>query len=286
MTSQTAIESQPLTEQIRKAVQRGRVTIPPLPELVTQLRQLLRDEARASSTRVAKLVRNDPALAASLLRMANSAAFGGLQKITDLSLAVARLGFRQVTSVVTAMAHSGHFESNDPARRELLRSLWGHAVATALAAKQIARLTSGDREESFVAGLLHDAGKLVVLKAVDHLEKSQKIVSLTPAVVDELMEVLHTELGHQILVSWHLPDPVCEAALHHHDHDLDSADTLVMRVQAADAIARKMGEHPKPDPQLNLLELASIEHLNLSDIELASLMVDLEDQIAEIRKLL
>jgi HD-like signal output (HDOD) protein len=284
MSPNSAATTQPLTDSVRRIVDGGKIALPPLPNLVNRLMELLKDQDRASSRKVANLVGTDPAVAATLLRWANSAAFGGLNPVSDLSLAIARIGFRQVTSAVTALAHSGHFRSDDPVKSRLLESLWGHAVTTAMASKHIAGLTGGEPEQSFVAGLLHDTGKLLVLRAVDHLE-TRDGVDITPPVLDELMDVLHTELGHRTLASWRVPEPICHAALHHHDEEVDPDHPLAVRVQAADAVACKMGFHLKPDPEMDLVSLPAIEYLNLSDIEMASMMVDLEDQIAEVRNL-
>jgi HD-like signal output (HDOD) protein len=277
---------EPLTDRIRKAVNNGTISIPPLPQLVTRLKGLLADGSQASTKEVAGLIRNDPAVAASILRMANSAAFGGLLRISDLSQAIARLGFRQVSSVVTALAHGAHFSSKDPAKQAMLEVLWGHAVATALAARSVAQMMAADPEESFIAGLLHDTGKLLVLRGVDYLQTSKDHPDVTPTVLNELMQVLHTELGHQTLVSWHLPDVISEVALRHHDADPDFSETLLIRVQAADIVSRKIGEHTEPDPDINLLDQRPVELLNLSDLEVASLIVDLEDQLAEVKQLL
>ena len=284
MSQTSAATTQPLTDSIRRVVDAGKIALPPLPNLVNRLMELLRDQDRASSRKVAELGGTDPAVAATLLRWANSAAFGGLNPISDLSLAIARLGFRQVTSAVTALAHSGNFRSDDPVKSGLLESLWGHAVTTAMASKYLAGLTGGEPEQSFVAGLLHDTGKLLVLRAVDYLETRDSL-DITPSVLDELMNVLHTELGHRTLASWSVPEPICHAALHHHDQEVDPDHLLSVRVQAADAVACKMGFHLKPDSELDLISLPTIDYLNLSDIEMASMMVDLEDQVAEVRKL-
>lgn len=276
--------TQPLTDGIRKAVDKGKITLPPLPNLVNRLMEILEDEESASSGKVAELVGTDPAVAATLLRWANSAAFGGLHPVSDLSLAIARLGFRQVTSAVTTLAHSGHFRSDDPVKSRFLDCLWEHSVTTAMASKHIAVLVGGEPEQSFVAGLLHDTGKLLVLRAVDYLERRDNI-AITPPVMDELMTVLHTELGHKTLASWGLPDPISHAALHHHDREVDPDHPIATRVQAADAVACKMGLHLKPDTDLDLMNIPAVDYLNLRDIELASMMVDLEDEIAEVKRL-
>ena len=281
----TTSAAQPLTDSISRLVASGKVVLPPLPDLVNRLMELLKDRERTSSKEVANLVGTDPAIAATLLRWANSAAFGGLVPVSDLSLAIARLGFRQVTSAVTTVAHSANFRSDDPVKAEILRALWVHAVATAAASKHIANLRGHGPEEAFVAGLLHDTGKLLVLKAVDQLEATNK-AEITPVVLDELMDVLHTRLGYDSLIAWRVPKPICEAVLHHHDEEPDPGRPLATLVQAADAVACKTGFHLRPEPDMDLMSLPSVESMNLSDIELASTMVDVEDQVAEIKSLL
>ncbi len=284
MNKTTALTTQSIADSIRAVVDAGTIALPPLPNLVNRLMELLRDQGSTSSKRIAALVGTDPAIAATLLRWANSAAFGGLNPVSDLSLAIARLGFRQVTSAVTALAHSGHFQSDDPEKSRLLETLWSHAVTTAMASKHVAGLTGLEPEEAFVAGLLHDTGKLLVLRAVDYVEGHDG-AEITPVVLDELMAVLHTELGHRTLTTWSVPEPICYAALHHHDEEIDPDQPLTMQIQAADAISCKMGFHLRPDTEMDLLSQRSIEYLNLSDIEIAGLMVDLEDEVAEVKKL-
>jgi putative nucleotidyltransferase with HDIG domain len=277
---------QSLTVKIKRTIESKRISLPPLPEIITRLQDVLSDEDNASSKKVAYLVRTEPAVVATLLKLANSAAFGGLHRISDLSQAIARLGFRQVTSVVTTLIHRGYFQTRDPLKASMLQTLWGHALATALASKHLAELTGAETEESYVAGLLHDTGKLLVLRGLDHLEKAGKAPQITRAVLDELMDVLHTELGQQTLRSWNLPEPICNVALRHHDERLKLSESLILRVQAADAISKKIGEHLNPMPDLDLLELHAIEQMNLTDVELAGLIVDIEDRLAEIRRLL
>jgi putative nucleotidyltransferase with HDIG domain len=278
--------AEPLIKRIKKAVDSGSVSLPPLPDIVLRLVELLKDRDTASSKRIAALVRNEPAVTATLLRWANSAAFGGLHRISDLTQAIARLGTAQVSSAVTTVAHSGHFRSEDPEKMELLGALWGHAVATAIASRKLAAQVGSELEEAYIAGLLHDAGKLLILKAIDYLDRKANPLGITTPVLDEIMDVLHAKLGHKMLASWRLPDPVCEAALRHHDEEVDLETPVVLCVQVADAVARKMGEHPRPEPDLNLLELKSVDQLNLTDLEVASLIVDVEDEIAEVRTLL
>lgn len=275
-----------LADELRAAVHRGDVGLPPLPDLVAKLQELLRRDDGADPAFVAKLVRNEPAIAASVLRMANSAAFGGLREIYELDRAIMRLGLRQVTSIVTTVVQRGYFHTHDENRIGLLRALWDHSVATAIASQRLTLAAGEDAEEAYLAGLLHDTGKLLVLRGVDHVERYGDAGAVTPAVVEELMEVLHPELGFEVLTSWRIPERICRVAgLHHHD-DVPAEESLVLRVQAANAIAKKTGFHPKPQLDLALLDVSAIARLDLSDLEVAALMVDLEDAVQEIRSLL
>jgi HD-like signal output (HDOD) protein len=278
-------EAPPVAEQIRALVAKGSLSLPPLPELATRLLQLLRDEDRADLNTAGELIENEPVMAASVLRMANSASFGGLRRLDDLSEAIARLGLRQVGSLVTAVSHRGHFESHDPERKRILRALWDHAVATALVSKSLAARQDGDLAESFLAGLLHDTGKLLVLKGADHLEAHAGAPPLSANAVDELMDLLHCELGHRTLAHWRIPEAICAVARDHHDPAAAAGNPLVARVQVGDAVARKLGAHLHPAPELNLLELPAVEQTQLSDLELAALMVDVEEEYSHVRQL-
>jgi len=275
----------PLTEQIRTAALNGEVSLPPLPRVSRRVLAVLEDRDRADARLIADLVRTDSAIAASLLRMANSAFFGGLDRITDLSQAISRLGLTRVGSLVTAMAHKGQFRTDDPARREFVERLWDHAVATALAARRLAMLSGADGEQSYLAGLLHDIGKLLALKAMEHVVDKVSDFEITPEIVDEVLEAVHSELGYSVLSEWRLPDPICQAVLHHHDDSAGMKDGLALRVQASDAISRKLGAHPCPDPGLVLEEVPAVERLSLTEVELAALMVDLEDELHDVMNL-
>lgn len=282
MTDSTTAPCGSLIDRIRQGVEGGEIMLAPLPELAQRLRDAVADE-RTDAKVIAHLVETDQALAASLLRIANSAMYGGLQTVSNLGQAVSRIGMRQVSSVATALLHKGHFATHDPARAELLRKLWEHAVATALAARCLATMVRSDREEAFLGGLLHDLGKLVALKGLDQLEASREVEVQTPEVVRGLMDSLHCELGHRVLRSWKVSDAICKVALHHHDADPPAGDTLVPRIQAANALAAKLGASLTPQPDLDLREVPAIERLNLKEIEMASLLVNLEDDLAEVR---
>ena len=284
MTAPNTVAGGNSIAELTRTIVESKLELPPLPELALRVRTMLSDE-NVDTKQVALLIGTDPAITSTLLRRANSVTFGGLSEITQITHAVARLGLKQVESLVTTMALKKTFEVADPDKQECLRALWDHSLIVGIGAKLIAHRGGRDPESIFLAGLLHDIGRLVVLKGIDDLQKSRKI-EVTHVVLEELMEVMHCELGHQALVAWNLPEELSRVAMHHEDTPEDADDFPLLAVQAADSISCKLGFHPTPDPDLVLLEEPAIELLNLGDIELAMLMVDLEDEFDSLRALL
>ena len=277
----TTLASVSLVDRVHELIKSGDFQLPPLPDLAVRLQTALKDDT-VDAQRVAALIRAEPAMSASLLRAANSAAFGGLKSITDLSQAIARLGLRQVETLATALLMRGQFEANRESNEKMLEVLWTHAIASATVARKLAQREGYPSEDAFMAGLLHGIGHLIVLRALDHLTQRDAELSPTQAAVDELVETLQYELGYSTLRSWNLSEDICEAA-RAMDPDTESSSTIVRIVQASDAVAQKLGMHPTPDTEMNLLDHDAIELMELSEIELAAMMVDLEDEVDELR---
>lgn len=268
--------------RICERVAEGTLSLPPLPDVALQLLELLRDEDAVDSARVAELIRSDTAVAASVLRVANSAAFGGLRAVGDVQVAIARLGLKQVSAIVTTLATRAHYRTEHPAREGLLMDLWDTALTSAIAARQIALVKGGDRIESYVAGLLHDVGALLVIRAAEEFERTSPGTEVSDAVLVELMELLHTDIGYCVLKNWHIPDPICEAAHRHHEALPEPCDPLLLRIQAADAIADRVCG--RGDPR-TLAEVAAVDRLQFTELDLASLVVDIEDEFARVKSL-
>jgi HD-like signal output (HDOD) protein len=189
---------------------------------------------------------------------------------------------RQVGSLATTVATRGAFESKNPERQARLATLWNLAITAAVTTRKLC-FGQTDPEEAYLAGLLHDIGKPLILKLLDQAEK-KLLEPLTPAVLDELLETLHTELGHKLLQSWRIPEPVCETALRHHETKIGSAAILLSRVQAGDAIAEYLSLSPEERTKQPVAEHPAIERLNLTEMELVDLIVEIEDQLALLRQ--
>ncbi len=206
-----------------------------------------------------------------------------MKSITDLGQAISRLGLAKVQTMVTALLVQGQFEGNHESNSRMLATLWNHAIASASVASNLASREDYSRDDAFLAGLLHGIGRLLVLRGLDRLSQIDPDVALAPEAVEELVEGLQFDLGYATLRSWNLSDDICDSALAM-DPEMSQPDRPIIRiVQAADVIAQKLGMHPHPNPDLNLMDQDAIESLEIGDVELGALIVDLEDEIDEVR---
>ena len=232
-----------------------------------------------SALRLVELISGEPAVAATLLRTANCAALGFLAT-SDLSQAITRLGLKQVQAIVTAVLVPGQFEANHGSNRKTLTTLWNHAIASATVAKNLAKRESYSPDDAF---LLHGIGRLLVLRALDRLAQVDKEGAPTPAAVGELVETLQYELGYSTLWSWNFTEDICEAARALRPEADAPTGTIARIVRAVDLITQKLGMHPLPDPDLNLLDHDVIGSFEISEDELPELLVEMEREIDDVK---
>ena len=124
---------------------------------------------------LAGLIRKDPTLTGEILRIANSPFYKGLGEVETLKDALTRLGQTEMGNLIMTVIHQKNFRSANPTIRDLQGRLWRHSLACAAASLWTARHLSLKKEipKAFIAGLLHDIGKLHILSAMEKIiEKS------------------------------------------------------------------------------------------------------------------
>jgi HD-like signal output (HDOD) protein/CheY-like chemotaxis protein len=220
----------------------------------TQIVEEMKSPA-CSLDRIGQLVGQDPAVAAKVLQLANSAVFGREMNVVNLAEAISYIGL-ETTKAVVLLAHSFSSFDNLKLVRFSIEDLWRHSVETGRMARRVAALESAGEdlaEQSFAAGLLHDIGKL--LFAANHAGLFGKVLRLAreqrcnlwEAEAQVLPGVGHAELGATVLGIWGLPKSIIEAVALHHSpwRQRDHAFSPVTAVHVANILDHE--NHPDPD---------------------------------------
>lgn len=198
------------------------LNLPSLPEVALKIRNALANED-VSVAEIARLIGSDPALAARIVRIANSALFyRGSRPITSVSAAVSQLGHRMVRNVALSYAAQQVFIGyGSESVRTFLASIWQHSVHTATLAHMLARVrTRLNPDDAFLAGLLHEVGKLyILLRVKDKIEQLSSEAAFQ-AIVDEW----HPRLGRAVIQSWMLPTDLAVAVGEHQTCALEAPE--------------------------------------------------------------
>jgi putative nucleotidyltransferase with HDIG domain len=198
-------------------------TLPSAPKAFQEILTCLQDP-NGSMADVARIIGRDVAMTANVMKMVNSAFFGARQPIITTDRAVAYLGLDTLGALV--LAHSV-FKSGRPTSLAgfSLEQLWSHSLQTALAARAIAlceKLSSGEAEKAFLAGVLHDVGKIVfATRTIPTIG-----AAMSSAEYGMLMQAHHAEVGAYLLGLWGFPNPIVEAVAFHHIPSLAAAEGL------------------------------------------------------------
>lgn len=206
--------------------------LPPMPAVAARALALIRDPETEADD-LARLVATDATIAVRVLRISRSALYLRRQPPRTLREAIVTVGYGALRKILIVASARAAYRQDDA----VARALWAHALATALASDELAVAAGEPRGgESFVAGLLHDVGRLVF-----HVSDPARYASMTAwddAAEVALFNVTHGAVGACLAEQWGLEDDVVEALMFHH---AAHPTGLAARIQTADRIAHEIG---------------------------------------------
>jgi len=222
--------------------QRNRPGPASAPSLSLQILNLVANP-RTGAADLARLVQNDPALAASMLQVANSAYYRGVQEVESVREAVARIGVEEAGRVGGALAAKSLFSARMRQEFAAFSARYDHlfrrSVAVAAVSASLAMKTPGARSDrAYLGGMLLDVGKSVGLRSLSALLVDGK-VALAPEDprVDRVLERVHLEIGGEVHQEWNLPQYLTVLCVRHHDDaipgDAEFRDLHVVRLVSA-----------------------------------------------------
>jgi len=236
-------------------------SLPSLPETYARLQEIINDP-ESGLGEVAKVIEQDLAMSAKVLQLVNSAFFGLYQHIESPSRAVNLLGLDTIKALVLGLGVFSAFQT-PPSKIFNIKTLWSHSMSVAAFAKKIALQESEDKnliDNTFIAALLHDVGKLIFFSRMP--EKYEQAITLSQEneialteAEQQIFKSCHCDLGAYLIGLWGLPGPVVEAIAFHHrldDYpDISFGPALIVHV--ADAIFYQLNPDSSQGkvPQLN-----------------------------------
>jgi HD-like signal output (HDOD) protein len=271
-------------QELAAGLSRREIELPSFPDVAIRVRRVLSDED-VSAKDVVRVVGSEPALAARVMQMANSAALGHVGKpISDLRAAITRIGFNLVRSAAISFAMA------QVRKAEMLKSLggslqshWEHSSLVAAFSHVVARrLSKVNADTALLAGLLHGVGKLYILtQAVRH-----PALFNDQAAYFEVERDWHVSIAKALLETWGIPEDIVAAIEGHEDtqREHDGAPDLTDVLTVGSLLATF---HAYPETlELNLQGVTACDRMRLDRKALETLVSESEKDVASLRQML
>jgi len=262
--------------------------LPTLPSVFVTVNKMLGDP-RTSAVDVGNIVSNDQVIASKILKIANSAFYGFAGRVNTVSHAIAVLGFSSTKNIVLTTSVLTTLNLKTPVKGFNLVAFWKHSAAVGAIAKLIAKEVAPQKqEEAFIAGLLHDIGKLILAICAPEdfakcLNMAIKKKYLFLDAEQELLGINHTDIAAIVNEKWKLPAEFAAVLTNHHKN-IDPIETtagLVEIVKLADILARGMQFGHACDHSIPILEDKVWDLLKMTSQKLDKILVDSHEAMQE-----
>lgn len=223
---------------------------------------------------IVRVISEDQALCAQVLKVANSSGYMGLAKAETIKDAAVRLGIGLISALAVGSSQASLHSSQNPTINALMQELWGHSFACAIGCCWVARTIGCHSiiDHAYLVGLLHDIGKLYLLKAVERIAEQEKLPELLER--EQILEIfaqMHVAQGCRVVRHWNIPTIYNSAFEHHHDEKYDPADTLLVILRLVNALSRNISLSLDAVPMQITTRTPEMETLGLDPVQCAEL---------------
>jgi HD-like signal output (HDOD) protein len=271
-------------QALASELSKGKVDLPSFPDIALRVRQVLADE-QVSQEQVVRVVGSEPALAARLMQIANSAAINFTGKpITELRTAINRMGHNMVRSAAIAFAMS-QLKKVDSLKglEKPLDDLWKSSAAVAAMSHAVARRYSKvNPDTAMLAGLLHGIGKLYILT------RSSKHPALfaNQATYSQIVRDWHTPVAKALLENWDMAEEIVNAVSEYEDMEREHAGPVDLTdVLTVGNLLAVFKEHPD-SLEINMHDVAACKRMNIDRASYEKLIDESEHEIDALRQAL
>lgn len=228
-------------QDLIQAIENDDLVLPTLPEVALKVREAAED-ANISTLQLSKVIGNDAALTARIIKVVNSPLLRSSKEITDLQMAINRLGINYTCNLAIGLAMEQMFQATSDVVDRKMREIWAKSTEIAgichVLCKQFTRLMP---DQATLAGLIHQIGALPILAyAEDHNDLLADSISL-----NHVIEQIHPIIGDKILRTWAFPEQLAIIPSQYLDFTRDSAKVDYVDIVQVATLQSYIGtEHP------------------------------------------
>jgi HD-like signal output (HDOD) protein len=277
-------EKLPSGEALKKKILRSVGDLPPMPQTIHKVREIMANP-NSSFKDLAGVLETDQAIAARVLKMANSAYYGVSGEVSSIQQASVVLGQKALGELMTMAGASGLLGDNLNGYRLEAGALWLHSLAVAFGSRIVANKKNPDlANDAFAAGLIHDAGKLILDQHIfERKEAFEEFMGNGQhSFLDAEKEILgfdHSEIAAEVCKSWHVPEALAVAIRYHHFPSQSQGNELSYIVHVADAAAMMTGMGAGVDGMSYQMDNKAMERLGLQEADLSDIMVEVTESV-------
>lgn len=263
-------------KELTELINQDQIVLPTLPEVALKAREVAED-MNASAGDLAKVISNDAAMTARIIKVANSPIMRGAREIQDVQMAIARLGIACISNLVTGLAMEQMFQATSDYIDKTMRKSWQHSTEVAGIANVLCRhYTKLKPDQATLAGLIHEIGVLPILTYAENTNRLSD-----PITLQRVIEKIHPQVGVMILQSWEFPKELIDVPANYLRFDRDSGSDkpdYADIVMVANLQSHMGSDHPLA--QLDWNTISAFQRLGLDpDVE-NSEAEDLSDEMA------
>jgi len=277
----------PTGTALKRIILRKMEDLPPMPQIVIKAREIMGDPS-AGIKDLVNLFEKDQSIVAKVLRLGNSAYYGVSGKIATVKHAAVLLGLKTLSEVITMAGISNLMARELKGYGMDSGDLWRHSLAVGFGAQILAdRVKPGLSNDAFVAGLIHDAGKIVLDQYV--LERKDEVDAFLADgertffdAERSLLGLDHSEIAANVCKKWFIPESLTTAIRWHHRPSQADANEMALLLHVSDYFAKMSGMGTGINDLTYQMEEHALESLGFEEEELDYLLVDVMESVEKI----
>jgi HD-like signal output (HDOD) protein len=266
-------------DALRKKILNSVRDLPPMPQTVLKAREIIADP-RSDFKDLAALFETDQAIAAKILKLANSPYYGFGGKVSSIQRASVILGHKTLGELISMGGASSILAKRLDGYGLDAGALWKHSLAVAFGSRIIAqKIDPSLLNDAFTSGLIHDTGKLILDKYIaEHWDEFEAFMANSDetflSAEKAILELDHAEVASEVCKAWNIPKTLTLAIRYHHVPSRSNGSVLAYIVHVADAIAMMTGLGMGVDGALYKMDDEAMEFLGIKEESITEIMTE------------